>query len=172
MYQWPEEDSTPPVGMFFLGFSAPVDGRKYVMYHGTTRENAAAIQASGFHRSPDGMLGPGVYLSRNLRKASYYPVDHPEHDKVVIKVLVNVGRVITINYEGHPRQKNWHDPRCNPVYNTAWIPPRSGLLRGDLEVYCVWDPSRITVIDTIKPRPVQPNGPGPRGYGYGARGYK
>ncbi|XP_067426891.1 grass carp reovirus (GCRV)-induced gene 2e [Thunnus thynnus] len=162
-FRWAEDDFTLPEGVGRLGLSAPVDGRKYVMYHGTTRANAQAILASGFRQSKDGMLGPGVYLSRDLEKAGRYPIDHPEHDRVVIKVSVNVGRVIAINYQGHPRQKTWHDPRYGQVFDTAWVPPKCGMVPSGLEEDCVWDPSSITIISTIKPRPVQP--------GYGARGY-
>ena len=159
MYQWPEDDSTPPAGMFFLGLSAPVDDKTFVMYHGTSREKAADILVSGFRRSKRGMLGRGVYLSRDLKKASYYPIGHPEHDKVIIKVSVNVGKVIVINHKGHPRQKNWHDSRYGEVYDTAWIPAGCGVAR---EMDCVWDPDRIEILCTIEPRPVQRNGPGPR----------
>ncbi|XP_044187303.1 grass carp reovirus (GCRV)-induced gene 2e [Thunnus albacares] len=163
MYQWAEDDFTLPEGVGRLGLSAPADGKKYVMYHGTTRANAQAILASGFCQSTGGMLGPGVYLSRDLEKASRYPIDHPEHDKVVIKVSVNVGKVIAINYQGHPRQKNWHDPRYGQVFDTAWVPPGCGMVKSGLEEDCVWDPNRIKILRTIKPRPVQ--------LGYGAWGY-
>lgn len=162
-YQWAEEDFTLPEGVCRLGLLAPVDGRKYVMYHGTTKASAKAILASGFCQSKDGMLGPGVYLSRDLKKASRYPINCLESDKVVIKVSVNVGRVIVINRQYHPRQKTWHDPRYGDVYDTAWVPPGCGMVPSGLEEDCVWDPSRIKILCTIQPRPVQ--------YGYCGRGY-
>uniref|UniRef100_A0A3Q3EPH9 PARP catalytic domain-containing protein n=1 Tax=Labrus bergylta TaxID=56723 RepID=A0A3Q3EPH9_9LABR len=105
MYQWAEDDGDLPLGVGRLDLSEPVSGRRYVMYHGTTSQAARSIMATGFQQSAGGMLGPGVYLSRVLDKASRYPIKHPEHDRVVIKVVVNVGRVIAINYQGHPRQK-------------------------------------------------------------------
>ncbi|CAK6981724.1 grass carp reovirus (GCRV)-induced gene 2e [Scomber scombrus] len=162
-FQWAEDDFTLPEGVGRLDLSAPIDGKKYVMYHGTTSTNAAAILANGFQQSSDGMLGPGVYLSRDLDKASRYPLDHPEHDRVVIKVSVNVGKVIAINKQGHPRQKTWQDSRYGPVYDTAWVPPNCGMVKSGLEEDCVWDPNRIKILRTIKPRPVQA--------GYGAHGY-
>ncbi|XP_044038531.1 uncharacterized protein LOC122869497 [Siniperca chuatsi] len=165
-YQWAEDDFDLPRGVGRLGLSEPVNNRQYVMYHGTTRKAAQSILARGFEQSAGGMLGPGVYLSRDLEKASRYPIDHPESDRVVIRVEVNVGKVIAINRQGHPRQKNWHDSRYGPVYDTAWVPPGCGMVRSDLEEDCVWDPSQIQIISTIKPSPVQASG------GYGARGYK
>ncbi|KAI9539731.1 hypothetical protein NQZ68_005815 [Dissostichus eleginoides] len=155
---WAEDDFDVPPGVGRLGLSAPFDNRKYVMYHGTTRAIAQSIQATGFCQSADGMLGCGVYLSRDLLKASRYPINHPEHDRVVIKVLVNVGRVIAINHQYHPKQKTWHDYG----FDTAWVPPNCGMVKSGLEEDCVWDPSRITISKIIKPKPFQM---------YGARGY-
>ncbi|XP_075941274.1 uncharacterized protein LOC142943573 [Anarhichas minor] len=165
-YEWAEDDFELPFGVFPLGLSAPVNNRKYVMYHGTTSRNAQSILAHGFSQSEDGMLGCGVYLSRDLQKASAYPKRHPQSDKVVIKVQVNVGKVIAIKYQGHPRQKTWHDPRYGPVFDTAWVPHNCGMVRSGLEEDCVWDPDRIKILKTINPRPVQPYG------GYDAWGYQ
>lgn len=160
-YQWAEDDFDVPDGVGRLGLSEPVSGRKYVMYHGTTSKNARAVLATGFRQSADGMLGRGVYLSRDLEKASRYPIDHPESDRVVIKVVVNVGKVIAIDHQHHPKQKTWHDYG----YDTAWVPPRCGMVKSGLEEDCVWDPSRIKITKTINPSRVQTS------LGYGARGY-
>uniref|UniRef100_A0A3Q3LXD9 PARP catalytic domain-containing protein n=1 Tax=Labrus bergylta TaxID=56723 RepID=A0A3Q3LXD9_9LABR len=149
-YQWAEDDGGLPYGVTQLGLSQPVSGKRYVMYHGTTRQAAQSIQATSFCRSTDGMLGPGVYLSRDLAKASRYPIRHPEYDRVVIKVVVNVGRVIAINCQGHPRQKTWHDSRYGEVFDTAWVPPNCGMVPSGLEEDCVWDPSRINIIKIIQ----------------------
>nr|XP_033945218.1 uncharacterized protein LOC117451170 [Pseudochaenichthys georgianus] len=151
-------DFDVPPGVGRLGLSAPGDNRKYVMYHGTTRAIAQSILATGFRPSPDGMLGRGVYLSRDLLKASRYPIGHPEHDKVVIKVVVNVGRVIAINHQYHPQRMTWHDHG----FDTAWVPPNCGMVKSGLEEDCVWDPSRITISKIINPTPLPT---------YGARGY-
>ncbi|KAF1379962.1 hypothetical protein PFLUV_G00181530 [Perca fluviatilis] len=164
-YQWAEDDFDMPEGVGRLGLSEPVSGGKYVMYHGTTKKTAQLILANGFKQSANGMLGPGVYLSRDLQKASRYPIDHPESDRIVIKVTVNVGKVIAINYQGHPRQKTWHDSRYGQVYDTAWVPPKCGMVKSGLEEDCVWDPNRIKILKTIQPRQVQSCG------GHGARGY-
>ncbi|XP_044038532.1 uncharacterized protein LOC122869498 [Siniperca chuatsi] len=164
-YQWAEDDFDLPDGVGRLDLPAPVSDKKYVMYHGTTRQSAQSILATGFRQSADGMLGPGVYLSRDLQKASRYPINHPEYDKVVIRVEVNVGKVITINRQGHPRQKTWHDSRYADVYDTAWVPPGCGMVPSDLEEDCVWDPNQIKIMSTIIPHQVQAF------YGYGAQGY-
>ncbi|KAI4821591.1 hypothetical protein KUCAC02_007189 [Chaenocephalus aceratus] len=126
--QWAEDDFDVPTGVIKL----------------------QALSAPGFRPSPDGMLGRGVYLSRALLKASRYPIGHPEHDKVVIKVVVNVGRVIAINHQYHPQRKTWHDHG----FDTAWVPPNSGMVKSGLEEDCVWDPSRITISKIINPTPL------------------
>ena len=146
-FQWVEDNFTLPTGVGGLGLSESAEGQ-IVMYHGTNRANVASIMASGFHRSDDGLLGSGVYLSSDLKKARYYPNGHPEYDKVVFRVLVDVGRVITITNKNHPRGKTWQDCRYGPVFDTAWIPPGCGLVR---EVDCVWDPNRITILHIIEP---------------------
>ncbi|TKS91267.1 hypothetical protein D9C73_026521 [Collichthys lucidus] len=160
-YEWAEDDFDLPYGVVRLDLPQPNSHKTYVMYHGTTREAAQSILATGFRQSSDGMLGRGVYLSRDLQKASRYPIDHPEHDRVVIRVKVNVGKVIAINYQGHPLQMTWH----YSGYDTAWVPPNCGMVKSGLEENCVWDPNRIQIMATIKPRPVQ------YGCGCGARGY-
>merc|ERR1712035_166845 len=148
-FRWVEDDSQ--LFCELLGTCEPVSGKKYTMYHGTSRRSAQAILASGFQRSTKGMLGRGVYVSRDLQKASAYPISHPESDRVVIKVVVNVGKVIAIRYQGHPYQKTWHDHG----YDTAWVPPKCGMVPSGLEEDCVWDPRRIKIICTISPRPAQ-----------------
>ncbi|CAJ1075604.1 hypothetical protein L3Q82_002617 [Xyrichtys novacula] len=153
-YQWAEDDFHLPAGVFRLGLAEPESGRTYIMYHGTTRQAAQSILATGFRRSKGGMLGPGVYLTRDLEKASRYPIDHPVWDRVVIRVKVNVGKVIIINHQGHQLQKCWQ----HYGYDSAWVPPMCGMVKSGLEENCVWDPNRIDIIDTIKPQPVPRHG--------------
>ncbi|XP_036798491.1 cilia- and flagella-associated protein 251 [Oncorhynchus mykiss] len=128
-----------------MALSGPRNGRTYIMYHGTSWWAAQKIMAKGFCQSKCGMLGQGVYLSRDLEKASRYPLDLTEH-QVVIKVKVNVGKVKKVDRQGHPLQKTWHDEG----YDSAWVPPNCGMVKSGLEETCVWDPNRITVLDTIK----------------------
>uniref|UniRef100_A0A3B3YI77 PARP catalytic domain-containing protein n=1 Tax=Poecilia mexicana TaxID=48701 RepID=A0A3B3YI77_9TELE len=145
--QWAEVDFDPPPGAIRLLTPQPADGKTYVMYHGTTQASAQSILARGFRQSKDGMLGRGVYLSRDLEKASRYPIGHPEWDKVVIKVKVNVGKVKAITKQNHPLQKTWHDHG----YDTAWVPPNCGMTESGLEEDCVWDPRRIVILGVIYP---------------------
>uniref|UniRef100_A0A3Q2D2P5 Uncharacterized protein n=1 Tax=Cyprinodon variegatus TaxID=28743 RepID=A0A3Q2D2P5_CYPVA len=161
-FRWAEDDFDLPFGASRLLTPQPDDGQIYIMYHGTTREKAQAISATGFRQSKDGMLGPGVYLSRDLEKASRYPIGHPEEDRVVIMVMVNVGKVIAINYQGHPLQKTWHDHG----YDTAWVPPDCGMVKSGLEENCVWDPKRITILQLIKPTRVPAQNFASSSYGY------
>jgi hypothetical protein len=97
----------------------------------------------------------GVYLSRDLQKASRYPIDPalPDSERVVFRVKVNVGNVIAINRQRHPRQKNWHDYRYGEVFDTAWCPPDCGMTKSGLEEDCVWDPNRIKIDRCIAPTP-------------------
>ncbi|KAM4015436.1 uncharacterized protein ACNLHF_002104 [Anomaloglossus baeobatrachus] len=138
---WAEE-RRPGYKESFLGASdVPIHGKIYVMYHGTTATAALAIMATGFKRSKDGMLGPGVYISRDINKARRYPLGD-KSQQVILKLLVNVGNVIAINRQHHPLQKTWHDHG----YDTAWVPPKCGMVESGLEEDCVWDPKRIKVV--------------------------
>nr|ADZ76345.1 Gig2-like protein DreA [Danio rerio] len=142
---WTESDLDPGVPCL-QSSTEPEDGKVYRMYHGTTKTAAEQIRIHGFQPSTNGMFGRGVYLSRDLNKASRYPLDNPK-ERVVIRVKVNVGKVKKIDYQGHPLQKTWHAEG----YDTAWCPPNCGMVTSGLEEDCVWDPERITVIDIIPP---------------------
>uniref|UniRef100_A0A3B1JE29 PARP catalytic domain-containing protein n=1 Tax=Astyanax mexicanus TaxID=7994 RepID=A0A3B1JE29_ASTMX len=144
---WAEDDLGPPGVPSLESRSEPAEGKVYRMYHGTSRSAAESIMAHGFSQSADGMLGRGVYLSRDLNKASRYPLNLPENQRVVLRVKVNVGRVKKIDRQGHPLQRSWHDHG----YDTAWCPPECGMVPSGLEEDCVWDPNRIQVID-VKPK--------------------
>ncbi|CAH2320171.1 grass carp reovirus (GCRV)-induced 2i-like [Pelobates cultripes] len=96
---------------------------------------------SCFRQSEDGMLAKGVYLSRDPRKAARYPIGD-KSDQVILKLRVNVGRVLRIDRQGHPLQKIWHFAG----YDTAWVPTNCGMIESGLEEECVWDPKRIKVV--------------------------
>lgn len=120
-------------------------GKRYTMYHGTKVQTAQMIIQNGFTQSSDGMLGPGVYVSRNQKKAERYPLNSPPTDRVVLKLSVDCGKIKRIDKDNHPLQKTWH----NAGYDTAWVPPNCGMkaVPSGLEEDCVWDPQRIEVID-------------------------
>ncbi|XP_077089239.1 uncharacterized protein LOC143740943 [Siphateles boraxobius] len=144
---WAENDLYPGVPCL-ESYSVSWFGKIYRMYHGTSRSAAQQIKRCGFQQSQDGMLGRGVYLSRDLNKATRYPLHLPEHQRAVIRVKVDVGRVKKIDHQGHPLQKTWHDHG----YDTAWCPPNCGMVPSGLEEDCVWDPQRIQIIDVIHPK--------------------
>lgn len=123
----------------------PKAGRVYTMFHGAHLTNAMAIINNGFVPSTKGMLGPGVYVSRNIDKAKCYPLNTDKKDKVVFKLRVRVGKVKKIDCDNHPLQISWH----SNGYDCAWVPPNSKIstIKSGREEDCVWDPSRITVID-------------------------
>jgi len=139
---WGENGST-----FLQGNTDPRSGQVYTMYHGTSMEAAKKIRKEGFRQSDDGMLGRGVYLSRDLQKACRYPMNLMAYQRVVLKVKVSVGKVKKIDRQGHPWQKTWHDDG----YDTAWCPPKCGMVQSGLEEDCVWDPQRIQVIEMMYP---------------------
>ncbi|XP_075999206.1 uncharacterized protein LOC142992603 [Genypterus blacodes] len=145
--QWAENDFALPAGVQRLVTSAPCSGNAYIMYHGTNKKHLQSILASGLRQSEDGMLGRGVYLSRDLEKASRYPLELDESERVVIRVQVQVGKVIVINHQRHPKQKSWH----SLGYDSAWVPPDCGMVQSGLEENCVWDPKQIKIIDYIQP---------------------
>ncbi len=140
---WAEDDLGAGAPPCLESYIAPADNKVYIMYHGTSREAAEIIKRSGFRQSSGGMLGRGVYLSRDLQKASKYPLDLLESQRVVLRVRVDVGKVKKIDYQGHPLQKTWHDHG----YDTAWCPPNCRMVPSGLEEDCVWETNRITVID-------------------------
>ena len=66
------------------------------MYHGTSHAAADLIMQEGFKRSTDGMLGPGVYLSRDVQKTRPYAVEGLALlgiPGVIFKCRVRVGKV-------------------------------------------------------------------------------
>ncbi|KAJ7996195.1 hypothetical protein DPEC_G00234540 [Dallia pectoralis] len=117
----------------------------YTMYHGTDLKHAQDIITNGLKRSTDGMLGPGVYVSRNIDKAKCYPLNADKKDKIVFKLKVRVGKVKKIDTDNHPLQKAWHQNG----YDSCWVPPNSAIssIKSGREEDCVWDPARVLVVD-------------------------
>jgi hypothetical protein len=116
------------------GGGSSEDGQVMTMYHGTSESSARAIESGGFRVSEDGMLGKGVYCSRDIDKAKAY-------GSVVLRLSVRTGRVKRIDAQGHGMQKNWHAHG----YDTAWVPPNTMNPSGKQED-CVRDPGRLTVL--------------------------
>lgn len=126
----------------------PKDRGIYTMYHGTSVANARLIIASGFQQSSGGMLGKGVYVSRDKKKADRYPLNLNPSDRVVLELRVRVGRVKRIDKDNHPMQYTW----STQGYDTAWVPPNCGMkaVPSGLEEDCVFDPKRVKVVGIAK----------------------
>lgn len=120
----------------------------YTMYHGTSVASARLIIANGFKQSSAGMLGKGVYVSRDKKKAAHYPLNSQITDRVVLEIRVRPGRVKRIDKDNHPMQLSWHQNG----YDTAWVPPNCGMLSvpSGLQEDCVFDPKRVEVIGIAK----------------------
>ncbi|XP_069802746.1 uncharacterized protein [Dendropsophus ebraccatus] len=124
--------------------ATPVEGKFYTMYHGTTVTAAYSIINEGFQVSDSGMLGRGVYVSRDVQKASRYPL-FQAHDQVVLKLSVRVGRVKKIDHQDHPLRLTWHEHG----YDSAWVPAGCDMVASNLEEDCIYDPHRIRVKDVV-----------------------
>ncbi|XP_029366057.1 uncharacterized protein LOC115048596 [Echeneis naucrates] len=126
----------------------PKDRGIYTMYHGTNLTNARLIIDSGFKQSSGGMLGKGVYVSRDKKKAERYPLKLNPADRVVLELSVRVGRVKRIDKDNHPMQYTW----SAQGYDTAWVPPNCGMkaVPSGLEEDCVFDPKRVKVVGIAK----------------------
>ncbi|TNN42823.1 hypothetical protein EYF80_046992 [Liparis tanakae] len=126
----------------------PKDSGLYAMYHGTSVANARLIIASGFRQSPGGMLGKGVYVTRDKKKAERYPLKNASSDRVVLELRVHVGRVKRIDKDNHPMQYTW----SAQGYDTAWVPPKCGMaaVPSGLEEDCVFDPKNVKVVGIAK----------------------
>ncbi|XP_078415967.1 uncharacterized protein LOC144691597 [Cetorhinus maximus] len=149
---WAEEDGPGYAPPCLQSCITPQNNKIYRMYHGTTESKADLICRNGFQQSKGGMLGPGVYVSRDIQKASRYPIHPPYNEqKVVLELRVNVGKVKKIDYQGHPLQYTWH----REGYDTAWCPPNCGMVSSGLEEDCVWDPNRIKVTKMLTSSPMQ-----------------
>ncbi|CAK6950137.1 uncharacterized protein LOC128364946 [Scomber scombrus] len=136
------DDDSPLVE---LGASQePKDRGVYTMYHGTSVANAQIIIANGFQQSSGGMLGKGVYVSRDKKKADRYPLKNLPSDRVSLELHVCVGRVKRIDKDNHPMQYTW----SSQGYDTAWVPPNCGMkaVPSGLEEDCVFDPKRVKVV--------------------------
>uniref|UniRef100_A0A8C8E2D1 Grass carp reovirus (GCRV)-induced gene 2p n=1 Tax=Oryzias sinensis TaxID=183150 RepID=A0A8C8E2D1_9TELE len=125
-----------------------IEKEVYTMYHGTTVGFARSIITSGFVPSTKGMLGPGVYVSRDKKKAERYPLQENPSNRVVLELEVRVGRVKRIDKDDHPMQYTWH----SNGYDTAWVPPNCGMkaVKSGLEEDCIFDTKRIKVVGIAK----------------------
>lgn len=113
----------------------PSDNSTISVFHGTSEENARSIERDGFRPSVRGMLGPGVYVSRDPSKAESY-------GRSILQLSVNVGRVAVIEYQRHPHQTTWNQQG----YDAAWVPAGCGMVPSNREEGCIFDASRVQVV--------------------------
>jgi hypothetical protein len=120
----------------------PLEGRPSTpradatFYHGTSLEAALSIQDSGFdvNRSGSfGILGPGVYVTRDRTKAVDYT--HGPGGGVILHLSVRLGRCKTLH--AGDNATDWQRD-----YDSAWAP--AGTI-GQLQENCIKDPRHITI---------------------------
>lgn len=142
------DDGASSPGMELGPSQKPQKRGIYTMYHGTSVASARLIITNGFKQSSAGMLGKGVYVSRDKKKAAHYPLNSQITDRVVLELRVRPGRVKRIDKDNHPMQLSWH---ANG-YDTAWVPPKCGMraVPSGLEEDCVYDPKRVEVVGIAK----------------------
>ena len=109
-------------------------GRQMTMYHGTSSSNATSICQNGFRQSTGVMLGPGVYPSADRAKAQAY-------GDTVLEVDVRLGKTKKITSQNDPMRTAW----SSSGYDSAWVPPGSGMVSSGRTETCVFDPDRIQV---------------------------
>lgn len=138
------DDGASYHGVLLGASQRPQSRGVYKMFHGTSVASARLIIANGFQPSSSGLLGKGVYVSRDKTKASAYPKNAPSSDRVIFELSVRVGRVKRIDKDNHPLRLTW----SSNGYDTAWIPPKCGMqcIPSGLEEDCVFDPKRVKVV--------------------------
>lgn len=116
----------------------------YTMYHGTTAASARLIITNGFKQSQTGLLGKGVYVTRDVLKACNYPKNSSLQDRVVLKLRVRLGKCKEIRDDKDPLLSSW----SQNGFDSAWVPPDSkmALVPSGLQENCVSDPSRVQVV--------------------------
>ncbi len=111
------------------------------MFHGTSLSAAQQIKQGGEHGlrpSNSGMLGAGVYCSRDITKARNYA--HHAGGGVIFELRVRTGRVKAIRHVPHSLQTTWHQAG----YDSAWVP--RGVNPNGHEENCVWDHTRVRIV--------------------------
>ena len=113
-------------------------------YHGTTIENAESIRKQGFRASSTGMLGRGVYVSRDINKVLAYG----GHNGVILELRVVLGRVCVVDHQGHEYQRLWHGS-----YDTAWVPSKCGMVGSGVEEGCIANPECVKLVRVWQKHP-------------------
>ena len=103
------------------------------LYHCTSKSSADAITRNGFRCGSSGLAGGGIYFADSIDDASR----KARTQGVVLECEVNLGRVRHIGFSG---EDDLTLSRLNNAgYDSVCI-PRNGT------EYCVYEPSRVTVV--------------------------
>lgn len=119
--------------------NSPFDDNQYIMYHGTTKTAAVSILRYGFQKSQEGLLGPGIYCTRDIRKAYRY-------GPTILKLVVNVGTIYPVRYIDDPLRTDWK----KHGFDSAFADENSHLKKfqvknGCFEEFCIWSPRQVRV---------------------------
>ena len=112
--QWPVLIHTDPDGFRH---------KFYVMYHATPASNVESILANSFCESTGGMLGPGLYVSRDIDKTRYY-------SDVCFKLLVYTGKTRELSTKD--TSGSWRSE-----FDTVYIPPNNDVVKNKREEFCL-----------------------------------
>ena len=104
----------------------------FVMYHATKASNVSSILSDGFKPSTGGMLGPGLYLSRDIDKTRAY-------GDVCLKVLAYTGK--TRKMDSADNSGSWRD-----TYDSAFLPPNNSVVKSRREETCVKSVDQVIVL--------------------------
>ncbi len=110
--------------------------RIYVMYHSTDPKNVKSILTNGFNLSTGGTLGPGVYVSEDIKKTIPY-------GDVTLKLVVYVGK--TVKVTSYENRSTWQAEA-----NSAWIPAGCKSIGNGRSENCVGKSKQIRVIGVVR----------------------
>ena len=102
------------------------------MYHATKRQYLASIVKNGFKLSTGGLLGPGIYLSRDINKTRAY-------GDVCLKVLVYTGK--TVKVHSADNQGSWRQS-----FDSAFLPPNNNVVASGFEETCVKSSKQVKIL--------------------------
>jgi hypothetical protein len=88
------------------------------------------------------MLGPGIYWSDNIAKATAYT------DGPILQLSIAQGKTQQIDRQDHPMRVTW----VAAGFHTAVVPPNCGMVKSGLSEMCTFYPERVTVVGVSRDR--------------------
>ena len=104
----------------------------FVMYHATKSHNVASILKNGLKPSTGGLLGPGIYVSRDINKTRAY-------GGVCFKLLVYTGNTVTV--DAADNQGSWRSS-----FDSAYLPPNNRVVKSRREETCVKSSDQVKIL--------------------------